>query len=189
MRRASGAGSTLSSRAEAPSAMPCCSCTRTAQRRPTTTTRSATVAELAAAFVALEGASSRNDRAGPRLHRGDARRMAMRGARSVRCGVGRAGRLSGRRRCRGCRPRHRARARALRLPARRRREPHLGGRAAHSARADRRAAPAGGAGAGRSPRPPRARSQRRSIRLGGAAFRADIASMRHETQYTRLFRS
>ena len=23
----------------------------------------------------------------------------------------------------------------------------------------------------------------------GAAFRADIASMRHETQYTRLFRS
>jgi len=26
-------------------------------------------------------------------------------------------------------------------------------------------------------------------RVGGAAFRADIASMRHETQYTRLFRS
>jgi len=25
--------------------------------------------------------------------------------------------------------------------------------------------------------------------LGGACFRADIASMRHETQYTRLFRS
>ena len=25
--------------------------------------------------------------------------------------------------------------------------------------------------------------------LGSAAFRADIASMRHETQYTRLFRS
>jgi len=25
--------------------------------------------------------------------------------------------------------------------------------------------------------------------IGGAAFRADIASMRHETQYTRLFRS
>ena len=24
---------------------------------------------------------------------------------------------------------------------------------------------------------------------GGAAFRADLASMRHETQYTRLFRS
>jgi urease accessory protein len=24
---------------------------------------------------------------------------------------------------------------------------------------------------------------------GGAAFRADIAAMRHETQYTRLFRS
>ena len=26
-------------------------------------------------------------------------------------------------------------------------------------------------------------------RVGGAAFRADLASMRHETQYTRLFRS
>jgi len=25
--------------------------------------------------------------------------------------------------------------------------------------------------------------------IGGAALRADIASMRHETQYTRLFRS
>jgi urease accessory protein len=25
--------------------------------------------------------------------------------------------------------------------------------------------------------------------VGSAAFRADIASMRHETQYTRLFRS
>ena len=25
--------------------------------------------------------------------------------------------------------------------------------------------------------------------LGGCAFRSDIASMRHETQYTRLFRS
>jgi urease accessory protein len=25
--------------------------------------------------------------------------------------------------------------------------------------------------------------------LGGATFRADLASLRHETQYTRLFRS
>jgi urease accessory protein len=25
--------------------------------------------------------------------------------------------------------------------------------------------------------------------VGGAAFRSDLASMRHETQYTRLFRS
>jgi urease accessory protein len=25
--------------------------------------------------------------------------------------------------------------------------------------------------------------------IGGATFRADLASMRHETQYTRLFRS
>ena len=26
-------------------------------------------------------------------------------------------------------------------------------------------------------------------RIGGAAFRADLASLHHETQYTRLFRS
>jgi urease accessory protein len=25
--------------------------------------------------------------------------------------------------------------------------------------------------------------------LGGSAFRSDLASLRHETQYTRLFRS
>ena len=59
---------------------------------------------------ALEGASSRNHRAGPRLHRGDARRMAMRGARPARAGLGWAGRLSGRRRCHGCRPWHRDRS-------------------------------------------------------------------------------
>jgi urease accessory protein len=35
-----------------------------------------------------------------------------------------------------------------------------------------------------------ARAARSSLRdVGGAALRADIASMRHETQYTRLFRS
>ena len=41
---------------------------------------------------ALEGASSRNHRAGPRLHRGDARRVAMRRARpcSLRRGMGRS---------------------------------------------------------------------------------------------------
>jgi urease accessory protein len=27
------------------------------------------------------------------------------------------------------------------------------------------------------------------VEVGGASFRADLASMRHETQYTRLFRS
>ena len=40
-----------------------------------------------------------------------------------------------------------------------------------------------------SPRP-RARALATPLdEVGGAAFRADIASMRHETQYTRLFRS
>ena len=62
-------------------------------------------------------------------------------------------------------------------------------RAAGPARADRQPARAGAAGAGR-------RRHRRSARcsaslddLGSATFRADLASMRHETQYTRLFRS
>ena len=40
-----------------------------------------------------------------------------------------------------------------------------------------------------SPQPPLARSTTPLDQVGGAAFRADIASMRHETQYTRLFRS
>jgi urease accessory protein len=35
-----------------------------------------------------------------------------------------------------------------------------------------------------------ARAARSSLHdIGGAAFRSDIASMRHETQHTRLFRS
>ena len=39
-------------------------------------------------------------------------------------------------------------------------------------------------------RPPRARALDTALDdIGSAAFRADIASMRHETQYTRLFRS
>ena len=41
----------------------------------------------------------------------------------------------------------------------------------------------------RSLPPPLARSTTPLDQIGGAAFRADIASMRHETQYTRLFRS
>ena len=45
------------------------------------------------------------------------------------------------------------------------------------------------------PRPPRIRALAREAAnstladLGGCAFRSDIAAMRHETQYSRLFRS
>ena len=106
-----------------------------------------TVAELAAAFVPSKERHLETTAQGRAFI--EATRAAWPCAALDRfaAGVGRAGRLSGRRRCHGCRPRHRARARALRLSARRHREPHLGGRAAHSARADRRATPVGGAGA------------------------------------------
>ena len=53
---------------------------------------------------AVQGAPSGNDRAGPCLRGGDARRVAVRRARSAGRGVGRAGRLSGRGRRRGGRP-------------------------------------------------------------------------------------
>ena len=81
-----------------------------------------------------------------------------------------------------------ARRRAARLSARRRRQPRLGRRAADPARPDRRPARARRA---RADRRGRRRARRRDALddLGGAAFRADLAAMRHETQYTRLFRS
>src|SRR6478609_868501 len=53
-------------------------------------------------------AAGENDRAGQRLRRGDARRLALRRARPVEGGLGRPGRLSGRGRRRRRRPRHRA---------------------------------------------------------------------------------
>ena len=40
-----------------------------------------------------------------------------------------------------------------------------------------------------SPRPPTRALAASLDDLGSATFRADLASMRHETQYTRLFRS
>ena len=96
---------------------------------------------------------------------------------------------SGRGRRRQRRARHRARARAARLSARADGQLDLGRRAAHPARPDRRPARARRARAGGRRRPRRARSQPPLDDVGGAAFRADLASMRHETQYTRLFRS
>ena len=86
------------------------------------------------------------------------------------------------------RPRHCARTRARRLSAGGRRQFGVGRRAAHPARADRRPARA------RRARAVVAATAQRALHgplddLGCAAFRADLASARHETQYTRLFRS
>ena len=87
------------------------------------------------------------------------------------------------------RPWHPAGAGARRLSAGVRRQPDLGRRAARAARPDRRPARPGRAGAG-GRRSCAARALATPLDdVGGAAFRADLASMRHETQYTRLFRS
>ena len=87
---------------------------------------------------------------------------------------------------RACDP---ARADDARLPSCAGLELDIRRRAAGSARADRQPARAGVAGAGRR-RDRQARALDASLDdLGSATFRADLASMRHETQYTRLFRS
>ena len=121
------------------------------------------VAELAAAFVPSKERHLETTAQGRAFIEATRAAWPCAALDSFRAGVGRAGRLSGRRRCHGCRSWHRARTRALRLSARRHREPHLGGRAAHSAR-DR---PTGSACWRRWSRllrqPPLVRSQRRSI--------------------------
>ena len=81
------------------------------------------------------------------------------------------------------------RTRQLRLSAGVRRQSDLGRGAAGAAWADARTARAGGAGAASScASPPKTRGATLDD-LGGCAFRSDLAAMRHETQYTRLFRS
>ena len=99
-------------------AMRCSSRTRIARRRRATMPRFARVAELAAALRVLERALSGNDGAGPRLSRGDARGMAVPGARPPRSGMARPGRAADRRRHDLRRARHRLRAGARCLPAR-----------------------------------------------------------------------
>ena len=100
-----------------------------------------------------------------------------------------AGRLSGRGGGRRRRPRHCARAGACRLSASRRRQLGLRRRAADPARPDRRPARARRARSRSSPRPPQRALTTALDDIGSSAFRADLASARHETQYTRLFRS
>ena len=147
------------------------------------------VAELAAALGAVKRAPSGDHRARQRLRRGDARRLALRGARPAQSGLGRPGRLSGRGGGRRRRPRHRA--------WRRRLSAYLQAVAANWVSAGVRLIPLGQTQGQRvlaALEPVVAATAARALQaklddIGSAAFRADIASARHETQYTRLFRS
>ena len=87
------------------------------------------------------------------------------------------------------RPRHPGAAGARRHAQRLRRQRRLGRRARHPHRPDRRPQGRRRARAASSTRSSPAAATASLDDLGGAALRADIASMKHETQYTRLFRS
>ena len=114
--------------------------------------------------------------------------MAMRGTRPVIRRLGRTGDLSGGGRRRGRRPRHRRRA-ALAA--------YLHAVVANLISAGVRLIPLGQTDGQRllaAFEPIVAATAARALatpldQAGGAAFRADLATMRHETQYTRLFRS
>ena len=105
------------------------------------------------------------------------------------CGLGRAGRLSGRGR--------RRRARVMAFRSSRRSHAYLHAVAANLVSAGVRLVPLGQTDGQRvlaALEPVVAATAERALvtpldEVGSAAFRADLASMRHETQYTRLFRS
>ena len=103
--------------------------------------------------------------------------------------VERTGRAADRGRRRVRRPWHRLRDRAAGLSACAGRQLDFRRRAAYSARPDRRPARPGGARTDDAATAARARSATPLDEIGSCAFRADLASMRHETQYTRLFRA
>ena len=161
---------------------------RIAQRRPSDDAALRDVAELAAAFAPSKERHLETTAQGRAFV--EATRAAWPCAALDRLarGLGRAGRLSGRGRRRRAPAMASRSSRRCRLPACGRRQLDLRRRAAHPARPDRRPARAGRARAGR--RRDRARALASPLDdIGSAAFRADLASMRHETQYTRLFRS
>ena len=137
----------------------------------------------------LQGALPRDDRPGPGVPRHHPRGLADAGSRSPRSGMGRPPRLPRHRRRGLRRPRHRAllprSMRSCTASCRTSSRPACG--------SFRSARPTGSAC---SPRSNRRSRRRRSVHaaialdeIGTATPRADIASMRHETQYTRLFRS
>ena len=137
---------------------------------------------------ALARAPARDLGAGPRLHRHRARGMELRRAGPTDCALRRRHRLSRRGRSGQRRACNSARAHHACVPSRADFELDFRRRAADPARADRQPARAG------LLEPVVVATGERALEaslddLGSATFRADLASMRHETQYTRLFRS
>ena len=148
-----------------------------------------TVAELAAAFAPSKERHLETTAQGAAFIEATTRGVALPRARSAGRGLDWASGLSGRGRRRGCGPRHRARAGAARLPARGR-LPISFRPACASFRSARATASACSRRSSRWSRRRRARALATSLDdVGSAALRADLASMLHETQYTRLFRS
>ncbi len=138
---------------------------------------------------AVEGAPSRNHRAGQCLRRSGARGLGLRRDRKAEDDLGRPGGLSGRGGG-GSSPATASRSSRRSRPTCRR-SPPTGCRPAcgsfRSARADGQRVLA-------ALEPAVTATAQRALTaklddLGSSAFRADLASARHETQYTRLFRS
>ena len=155
-----------------------------------TTTRLRDIAELAAAFVPSRERQLETTAQGRAFIDIAARRLELRRAGSADRGLRRRHRLSGRGRPRRRRARRAAGARPLHaLPACAGLELDLGRRS--------RLIPLGQTDSQRvlaRLEAGRRRHRQRALTaslddLGSATFRADLASMRHETQYTRLFRS
>ena len=137
---------------------------------------------------ALARAPSRDLGARPRLSSTSRARRGIASGSIKSSRLRRRHRLSGRGRSRQRRACDSARAHHARIPSRAGVELDIGRRAADSAGANRQPARAGLVGAaGRCNRQTGAEASLDD--LGSATFRADLASMRHETQYTRLFRS
>ena len=147
------------------------------------------VAELAAAFAPVEGAASGNDRAGPRLFETTRAAWPCAALDRLTAVWDGADRLSGRGR-RGVR-------RAWHCRSSRRCTPICTPSTANLISAGVRLIPLGQTDGQRvlaALEPVVTATAARALvtpldEVGGAAFRADLASMRHETQYTRLFRS
>ena len=187
-RRRCGTGSARCWRTDQDFATGCFWRRRTAPRRPATMPRCETSPSLRLPSCPRASASSRPRRKdapssiSPALHGIVDGLDRMISRLPGRHRLSRRGRHRQRRACDPARPDH------ARFLSRVGVELDIRRRAAGSSRADRQPARAGLAGAGR--RQHRQTGAAASLDdLGSATFRADLASMRHETQYTRLFRS
>ena len=147
------------------------------------------IAELAGRLRALARAPARDHDAGPRLHRDRALSLGLRRARRHGRCLRRRDRLSRRRRPRQRGARHSACAGAC--------TPSCMRVVSNWISAGARLVPLGQTDSQRilaSLEADVAATAKRALEaslddLGSATFRADLASLRHETQYTRLFRS